>query len=324
MKEKLLSVIIPVYNVEKYLKKCVDSVINQTYRNLQIVLIDDGSTDTSGKLCDEFAKADKRIEVIHKVNEGQAKARNVGLDLAQGDYIAFLDSDDYIASEMYFDLIKTLEENEADIASCAIQYVDEQGDFLGGQKYSGEVSILSRLEVVEDLYKQAKVRFEVWNKVFRREILENVRFIEGQLHEEVGFCRMAYLKINKYSFLDKPLHFYLCKRSGNTNSYFSKKKLCIFNEFDKFIVDIQAVGLPVRVAEKFEALKIHFCMNLTVAAKRHHASKEVKRFLKELYITLKRNNKKNPYIPRCAMLIFSVSPMLYFFFLALRDKLKGN
>ncbi len=324
MKEKLLSVIIPVYNVEKYLQKCVNSVLNQTYQNLQIILVDDGSKDNSGMICDKLAEMDTRIKVIHKENEGQAKARNLGLDLAKGEYIAFLDSDDHIDSTMYGELINIIESHGCDIAACGIQRVTEDGGIFKKEEFNGDISFLTQEEVIEDLYQQIKVRFEVWNKVFRREIVQDVRFIEGQLYEEVSFCRRVYFKINKYAFLDKPLHFYLCKRAGNTNSYFSEKKLCVFEEFDKFIADIQERALPTRLAEKFEALKIHFCMSLTLAAKRYRASKEVKRFLRETYIALKKKNKQNVYAPRKAMTVFSISPRLYWFLLHLRDKLKGN
>ncbi len=324
MGEKLLSVIIPVYNVEKYLEKCVYSITNQTYQNLEIILVDDGSKDSSGQICDALASADKRIKVLHKKNEGQAKARNCGMDLAKGEYIAFLDSDDYIASTMYAELINVIETDDCDIAACGVQEVDEEGTLTGNNSFGAGVFFLNKEEVVEDLYKQTKVRFEVWNKVFRRDILQGVRFIEGQLYEEVAFCRMSYLKINKYAYLDKPLHFYLCKRAGNTNSYFSEKKLCIFNEFDKFIIDVEAMQMSERIAEKFEALKINFCISLTLAANKHQARKEVKKFLKETYSALKKKNKNNPYAPRRAMMIFSLSPRLYGFLLSARRKLKGD
>src|SRR5699024_4494271 len=121
----LISVIVPVYNVEKYVRRCIDSICGQTYSNLEIILIDDGSTDSSGKICDEMAAKDGRISVIHQENKGLSQARNAGLDQAKGEYIAFVDSDDYLSLNMYECLLKSLKENNADVVRCAIKNVYE-------------------------------------------------------------------------------------------------------------------------------------------------------------------------------------------------------
>ena len=115
-KNNLISIIVPIYNVEKYLKKCIDSIINQTYKNLEIILVDDGSPDNCGKICDEYAKKDNRIKVIHKENGGVSSARNVGVENATGEYIGFVDSDDYIEKDMYEVLINNLKKENADIS----------------------------------------------------------------------------------------------------------------------------------------------------------------------------------------------------------------
>ena len=114
---ELISIVIPVYNVEKYLKQCLDSIINQTYTNLEIILVDDGSTDNSGTICDYYSKIDKRIRVIHKKNEGQSIARNIGIKVSNGKYIGFLDSDDWVEQDMYRFLIENIEKYNADIIS---------------------------------------------------------------------------------------------------------------------------------------------------------------------------------------------------------------
>ena len=121
--KKKLSIIIPVFNVEEYLPKCIESVVNQTYDNLEILLINDGSTDNSGVICDNFAHKDERVKVVHKENGGLSAARNLGLSLATGHYIAFLDSDDYIDSEMYETLVDALENADADIAACGFKEI---------------------------------------------------------------------------------------------------------------------------------------------------------------------------------------------------------
>ena len=123
----MISVIVPIYNVEKYVNKCVGSIVNQTYTNLEIILVDDGSPDRCPEICDEWAKKDSRIKVIHKKNGGLSDARNAGMKIASGDYIAFVDSDDWIAPEMYERLLMAIKNDNSDIAACAVKMVWEDG-----------------------------------------------------------------------------------------------------------------------------------------------------------------------------------------------------
>lgn len=126
--EKLLSVIVPVYKVEPYLHRCVDSIRNQTYKNLQIILVDDGSPDNCGKICDEYAELDARIIVVHQENRGLSGARNTGLRYAKGEYVAFVDSDDWIAPTMYETLVRMIERNDLDMARCGITEINSKGE----------------------------------------------------------------------------------------------------------------------------------------------------------------------------------------------------
>ena len=127
MKNLLVSVIVPIYNVEKYLRKCVDSILNQTYKNLEIILVDDGSPDNCGNICDEYALSDSRIRIIHKKNGGLSDARNAGLDIARGNYILFVDSDDYIDETMVEKLYEALEKEKAEMSLCSFVYVNDDG-----------------------------------------------------------------------------------------------------------------------------------------------------------------------------------------------------
>ena len=124
MKEKpLISVIVPVYNVEKYIRECLDSIVNQTYKNLQIILVDDGSSDNSGKICDEFAKKDSRITVVHQENQGAGAAKNTGLELIEGEYFSIIDSDDYIDLSMYEKMVSLMKQYDSDIVQCLFKQV---------------------------------------------------------------------------------------------------------------------------------------------------------------------------------------------------------
>lgn len=234
-----ISVIIPVYNVEPYLKKCVDSVINQSYKNLEIILVDDGSTDKSGDICDEYKKNEQRIIVVHQENKGLSAARNVGLELATGEWIGFLDSDDWIMQEMYEVLLNLAIEHNADISTCNTKpfYLDSIENFDNG---TGKVTELSSDQMIEGLLTQEKVRFEVWNKLWSRELIGEVRFIVGQVSEDVHFDRILFLKANKMIHIDCALHNYLIQRPGNTNSSFKKNRMCIFGEFDKLIQELKS------------------------------------------------------------------------------------
>lgn len=176
----MISIIIPVYQVEKYLRKCLDSVITQTFNDLEIILIDDGSTDTSGKICDEYTKKDSRIKVIHQENQGLSAARNAGLDIAKGDFIGFVDSDDYIEPAMFENLYHAAIENKADIAICNFHKVDESNKTLF---YS---NLKAWTGSSKDFIKQDGIRYNyVWHKLYGKGLFENIRFPLGKLWEDI-------------------------------------------------------------------------------------------------------------------------------------------
>ena len=179
MEEALVSVIIPVYNVEKYLKKCVDSVLNQTYRNLDIILVDDGSTDLSGKMCDKLGIDDKRVTVIHKQNGGLSDARNAGLNVARGEYYAFVDSDDYISSDMIEIMVNSARENSCEIAICNMVRFSESGESALFYHPVDQKQIL----LGENRFKTLK-QPSVCNKLFKASLFQNIRFPKGKYYED--------------------------------------------------------------------------------------------------------------------------------------------
>ncbi|MGZ5551627.1 MAG: glycosyltransferase family 2 protein, partial [Nitrososphaeraceae archaeon] len=159
MKDKI-SIIIPVYNGVKYLPKCIDSVLNQTYKNLEIILVDDGSTDESGKICDTYSLKDNRIKVVHKQNGGLSDARNTGLKIATSEYIGFVDSDDFIESDMYEILLKTLYAYDADIVQCAsYKIIDEK---INPEHYSGTVEQFDSYSALEESIIARSFSHSVW------------------------------------------------------------------------------------------------------------------------------------------------------------------
>ena len=177
-----ISVIVPVYNVEKFIKRCLDSIINQTTKDLEIILVNDGSTDNSGKICDEYAKLDNRITVIHKENGGISSARNIGLDVATGEWIAFVDSDDYIEKDMYEVLYKTAIEKNVDICACFFKYltVDNKILFNLTQEQLDMNGKYNSKEFLELIYKDEYMNgicVATWNKIYKKNIFTRYRYI---------------------------------------------------------------------------------------------------------------------------------------------------
>lgn len=209
--DKLISVIIPVYNVSKYLKQCVDSVLNQTYRNLEIILVDDGSTDCSGVICDQYAQTDQRVIVIHKENGGLSDARNTGLEVAKGEYIGFVDSDDFIHPDMYKILSKLLEEKKADIASANWQsfFDGKENDIC--ESRTGKVLVFEHIESLEFLIygkDKYKISFSVWDRLYRKNVVENFYFPKGKCYEDIVWSAKVFYEAKKYVYIDKDLYYY--------------------------------------------------------------------------------------------------------------------
>ncbi len=205
---ELISVIIPVYKVEKYLRKCLDSIINQTYKNLEIILVDDGSPDACPQICDEYEKNDDRIKVIHKENGGLSSARNAGLDKCTGEYIAFIDSDDYVDKTYIEKLYKAAKDNNAQIAICSFFYTDETGKIWKGDKLDNKV--VSGDEKMDLVYFYLKNYIVVaWGKIYHKSIWKNLRFPVGRIAEDLFVCDVTFINANAVCFIDEYLYFYL-------------------------------------------------------------------------------------------------------------------
>ena len=218
MKEELISIIVPVYKVEEYLTECIESIINQSYKNLEIILVDDGSPDNCGQICDEYAKKDNRIKVIHKENGGLSSARNAGLDIATGEYISFIDSDDYVAENFIEKLYVLCIDNDAEISVC---------DFV---KFEHKAVIKEIEEIIEKCTsREMQIRMfskeyvktvVVWNKLYKRDVYKNLRFPLGKINEDEFITYKAFYDTNKNIVVtNEALYFY----RYNENSIMGKK-----------------------------------------------------------------------------------------------------
>lgn len=238
---ELVSVIIPVYKVEYFLRECLDSVINQTYRNLEIIIIDDGSPDKCPAICDEYALKDCRVKVVHKKNSGLSEARNKGLDLFSGNYIAFVDSDD-VADLCYIEtLVNSMKGTGADIAVC--QRIRFTTDFPINQDvaFDEDFKILSGKESVEKLYlglignNDSSVDVYVWGKLYKKELFENLRFPKGKIHEDDAVVPLLLYKAKKVCILPASLYFYRMTENSIMRKKFSLRRYDCMDATDNCI-----------------------------------------------------------------------------------------
>lgn len=223
----LISVIVAVYNAEEWLHRCIDSIINQTYTNLEIILVDDGSVDDSSHICDEYADKDDRIKVIHKANGGVSDAINTGLSMVNGEYIGFVDDDDYIVPEMYEELLNAITENKVDMVLCDCTYVDEQGVAI-----ADEISPIKKTEIIkpcEYLRRLAEPKsgyyVTIWNRLYKKDVLSNIMFPKGRTNEDGYVVHSIIKNCNNILVIKKSYCFYTQRaasisRNPSPNQYF--------------------------------------------------------------------------------------------------------
>lgn len=232
----LLSIIVPVYNVERYLRRCLESIINQTYSNLEIILVDDGSTDNSGNICDEFAEKDSRITVIHKKNEGVSVARNIGLDIAKGDYIGLVDSDDYIKVDMYKKLLELITASDSDMAVCNFSYVDENGNLLEERNLSSPI---------KDEYLDVDRYIKRWhgdrgwyyvtpvNRLYKKRVFDDLRYPVGIRFEDEFIMHHLVYRCSHIICTKECLYFYVQR----SDSFMRKKENFSLMDYGDALID---------------------------------------------------------------------------------------
>lgn len=224
MEKNLISIIVPIYNSEKYLKKCVNSIINQTYKDLEIILVDDGSSDACPKICDEFAELDNRIVVLHKKNEGVSAARNSGLDIAKGEYIGFVDSDDYIAPDMYEMLLTRILKENSDMACCNYLQVDENCKSFPNQQLPLKDECLNAQEAMQYFILYGAYYVAPWNKLYKKNIYQTLRFPVGKRYEDLRIIHDIVFKCNRISHINKAPYYYVRRSESFTMDEFNIEK----------------------------------------------------------------------------------------------------
>lgn len=223
MEKHLISVIVPIYNVEDYLDECVISIINQSYNNLEIILVDDGSTDGSGQLCDAWADKDERIKVIHKANGGLSDARNAGMEIATGDMIGFVDSDDYISEDMYYRMINAIEQSGSTVALCSV--TSETDEINHEIQVGADCEFFSGRDLVnKTVFKEVPdLSYSVWKYIFKRDVISDACFPVGKYYEDVLFIINAIWYLDKVAYLKDKLYYYRLRQDSITGVKISSK-----------------------------------------------------------------------------------------------------
>ena len=224
----MISIIVPIYKVERFLSKCIDSLVMQTYRDIEIILVDDGSPDCCGQICDDYAMKDSRITVVHQENAGVSAARNAGLRIAKGEYIGFCDPDDWAAPNMFEELVAALEKNGADLAICGYNYYNEQYQVDAKRLYAvRETEVVDQRTLMDRLSDMPpSIRHGVWNKLFKKSLLQDYLFKDG-LHssEDVLFLADYVIKIRFAVIVHKPLYHNLVRDGSATHGGLSIQSL---------------------------------------------------------------------------------------------------
>ena len=215
MEKELISIIVPIYNTEAYLTKCIDSILNQSYQNLEIILVDDGSTDNSALISKQYAQKDSRIHFIHQNNSGVSIARNVALDYAHGDYIGFVDSDDYIAPDMFETLYTLSQKENADISM--VSYYIVENNQLKKHTFTEQIYVYDAISALRELLIDQEVQNYTWNKLYKKSIFEKKRFPVGKFYEDIDIMYHLFEDCKKIVYRDTPKYYYVKRQNSIVN-----------------------------------------------------------------------------------------------------------
>lgn len=224
--DPLISIIVPVYKVEKFLNRCIESLIQQTYSNLEIILVDDGSPDNCPKICDEWTEKDNRIVVYHKVNGGLSDARNYGIERANGEYIAFVDSDDYVEKDMYKTMLAALIETDCKVVCCGRFYTN--GNNIKESRSLKKQTVFSDQEAIHELLNNGCIEEAAWDKVYAREIWEDLRYPVGEINEDIVVAPEIFRRSKQVVHVGKAFYHYCYNGESITKSGYNVKKRILF------------------------------------------------------------------------------------------------
>ena len=291
----LVSVIIPVYNVEKYLRECVDSVTTQTYTNLEIILSDDGATDSSGAICDELAATDGRIRVIHEENGGLSVARNRGLDIATSEYVMFVDSDDSVSPDIVERLLGIILDTDTDIV-ISRHPTNVHGQFIE-MKNPEDVNVYSREEIVR-LFLERKIPSSAWGKLYRRSAIGDTRFVPRLFNEDAVFSADFLPKVRKAAYTGVVLYNYRTNEASLTNNFSSK----FFDRYSNaLLIDEKIAALPFDTSVERRHYRVEMTIDCILPLWQNKVTKQYPEQLATFKASLRKGFWKNLFHSRLTM-----------------------
>lgn len=304
--DKKVSVIIPVYKVEKYLSDCVNSVLGQSYTNLEIILVDDGSPDNCPALCEEFAKKDNRIIVLHKKNGGLSSARNYALNIISGDYFTFIDSDDLVHEDYIKTLVENLEENDVSVAICSyVTFSDELPKIIFGKRET-----LTNKDAFSKMIKGSTALTTAWGKLYKTEIFSSLKFLEGKNNEDEFYINHVYEKATTVSFNESTLYYYRINSNGIIQSKFTPSKLACLEAYEYRDEFIKKMGWTEFLDQNsgnilYEIIALYF------DAKKAKCKTEMKFLRKKYNLWYDKNNPCFNKKDKIKIKLFKICPWLY-------------
>ena len=324
--EDLISIIIPVYNVEKYLSKCLDSVANQTYKNLEIILINDGSKDNSLQICQEYKNKYSNIKLINQENSGIAVVRNIGLKEANGEYIAFIDSDDYIDADMIEKLYFSCKQNNSDISCCGVYYEDEKGNYYLKNIFE-QPQEYSNIEALRNFLLAKGIDSSLWNKLYLKTLWNDITFPVGEIYEDLAVLYKILYKSKKITHIGIPKYHYVTRIGSITHRNFEikhLKSLSFWLQICDFCKSIDDDIYEMALARYYLSL-INIDIQMKSGKEYKIYNKEYKNIKEQINKNIK-NIKKNKYISlskkiMCYMAYFNLEKMIIVI-KKLREKIK--
>ena len=292
--DPIISIIVPIYNVGKYLPKCIESILNQTFKNFELILVNDGSTDNSGVVCDDYAKKDTRIKIIHKSNGGVSSARNAGLYVAKGEYIGFVDPDDYIDKNMYEKLYRLCIDNNSDIAIC--RFNREINGKIQNKESTEEIIELNNMEAMNELFKGNLYRFSLCNKLFSKKCFNDVLFPEERIHEDLSTTYKLFDNSKKTVYINYCGYIYVRRENSILTSTYNEKRLQAFIAWDEIIEFIDKNYYEI--IEQVIATFTYWCVDnilyilnqVNNSKKKNNYLNIIQKYTTKYYIYIKRNN----------------------------------
>lgn len=324
MKKSLISVIVPVYNVEKYLSRCIESIIKQTYRNLDILIIDDGSTDESGTIADNYSKMYEYIRVVHKKNEGIGPTRNLGMSLAKGEYVLFVDSDDYIDEKMIEMLYNASQTYESDLVCCnKFRVYEKNKKGMQTNLNLEEIKILSVKEALSLFLLTNYVDVVFWNKLIKKDLLKTIK-CPNHIYEDVFVIYKIILQANKVVCLNAPLYYYCQREASITDENYNDKMILLKEAVDENYNEIKRIYPEIEnqlILGKIHWYIVIYDKIILNKGKNHSLKKEIKWMIKSnikniLQTNLMSKSKKIQYV------LLLISDILYRFSYKFFYKLK--